>query len=185
MGNFCSLFQASIFTSCAVGESSRDLSCSSSCIDACETIKMVLLPELVESKLITCEPQLILPESQLLIPFPPTLQPQSDLTFPSENQDILARLDDPYFDMFGCQESKLESAAQLLAGPPFLEPLGNCRNGGTRVKIDNSITPDCFFDDFPTDMFDHIDLLPSPPGQWLNWQLAYVLTWYKFSLQFN
>ncbi|XP_015887610.2 transcription factor DUO1 [Ziziphus jujuba] len=157
--------EASVFTSYAEGESSRAPSCSSSCIDTSEMIKMAPLPELVEPKLITFESQLIQPEteSQLPIPFPPTLQPQPDLIFPPENQDILARLDDPYFDMFGCQESKLESAAQLPVGPPFLEQLDNS-GGGVTVKIDDSITPDCFFDDFPADMFDHIDLFPSPPG---------------------
>ena len=125
---------------------------------------MVPLPDLVDPKLITFETHFVQPDSQSLIPFPPILQPQLDLTFSSEDQDLLARFDDPYFDMFGSQETRTENATQLPMVPPFLEPLESCRSGA-RVKIDNSITPDCFFDDFPADMFDHIDSLPSPPAQ--------------------
>lgn len=153
-----------MFTSSVEGESSRAVSCSSFCIDNSDVKKMLTLPDLLEPKLLTFEPHFVPPDSQSLIPFPPTLQDQLDFTFPSENQDLLARFDDPYFDMFGSQETKTVNGTELPIEPLFLEQLESCRSGA-RVKLDNSITPDYFFDDFPADVFDPIDSLPRPPAQ--------------------
>jgi myb proto-oncogene protein len=132
---------------------------------------MVPLPDLVNPKLLNLETNLIhhefspaekhpsFIESQTQIPF--ILQPE--LTFSPESQDLLARLEDPnIFEMFGqLDASGLGNGSQLSIGPQLFELVGSCRTGANE-KIDNSITPDSFFDDFPTDVFDHIEPPPSP-----------------------
>ena len=136
---------------------------------------MVSLPDLIKPKLVSfeqdliCQPQAIdqaeknlCIDSQPLVPSPPTtIQPQLDLGFTSESHELLARLD-PYYDMFGpFDDPKLENGPELPFGIPFIEPVESCRSGG-KPEFDNSPTPDCFFDDFPVDMFDQIEPLPSP-----------------------
>ena len=66
--------------------------------------------------------------------------------------------------MFGSLDgSKLGNGAEVSFGPPFLEPVESCRTGGAREKFDTN--PDGFFDDFPIDMFDQIELLPKSSHQ--------------------
>lgn len=116
-------------------------SSTSSQIETTETIKMVQLLDLVKPKLPSdnCEANIL---DQ--IDYPPIKrdqipQPQTDPSFFIESQEIIPRLEDPYFmDVFGRSDSsEFDHGAQL------------------------SLTPDTFFDDFPTDMFDHIDPLPN------------------------
>lgn len=68
------------------------------------------------------------------------LQPQTDPSLYMESQELISRLEDPHLmDVFRrTDSSELDHGAQL------------------------SLTPDTFFDDFLTDMFDHIEPLPSP-----------------------
>ncbi|GMN65224.1 hypothetical protein TIFTF001_034301 [Ficus carica] len=161
-----------IFPSSSEGESSSKALSSTSSFNPNSDIKMVSLPDLINPKLLNVEQDLGQPsfhrtekdphiDSQPLDPFPPMLQSQSDLTFPSEG------LGDPYFDVFGSLEaSQLGSGEELPFGiPPFLEPAGSSRTDRTMPKFDDCTTPDGFFDDFPVDMFDQIESLPSPPEQ--------------------
>ncbi|XP_062075317.1 transcription factor DUO1 [Humulus lupulus] len=162
-------FEARNISLSSEGESSSTaLQSSSSGIQNSETIKMLPLPDLVNpSKLFNFDQDLthqaefnttennLCNGSQPLITFPPALQAQSDLTFSSESRDHLARFSDPYFDMLSSVDSsKLGNVADLDFGPPFLEPPETIRTGVVREKFDSE--PDCFFDDFPIDMFDHI-----------------------------
>ncbi|KAL6225552.1 hypothetical protein ACLB2K_004402 [Fragaria x ananassa] len=150
------------FSCSSEGESSSQAaSFSSPCYGNSE---MVPVPELVDSKLLGFEADpvqqdLALPdeknlwiESQPLTPFLENPQPQTDLEFSSDTQELL-KLD---FDMLTTLDAEL--GKQLDIGPPFLEPVGNVEGD----KIDDPITPDCFFDDFPPDMFDQIEPLPNP-----------------------
>ncbi|KAJ4707123.1 MYB transcription factor [Melia azedarach] len=102
-------------------------------------------------------------ESHLQIHFPQISQPQQDLIFSPESQELLARLEDPYFfDVFGPVDApELSNEVQLPVEQPLLKPETSCRNRG-KDGNDKSVNPDAFFDDFPTDMFDHIEPLPSP-----------------------
>ncbi|XP_040991369.1 transcription factor DUO1 [Juglans microcarpa x Juglans regia] len=173
--NSCPALEAPKFSSSSEGESSaRAQSCSSSFMENSEMIRMVPLPDLVNPKLLNFDTSLIhhefspakkspFIESQVRqIPFSQIPQPQPDVTFSPESQELLARLEDPsIFDMFGTLDaSGLGNGAQLPIGTQLFEPVGSCRNG-TKEKIDIPITPDSIFDDFPTDVFDHIEPAPS------------------------
>ncbi|EXC12835.1 Transcription factor GAMYB [Morus notabilis] len=165
--------QGRIFSASSAGElSSKVPSYTSSFNENSSEIKMVSLPDLVNPKLLNFEQDLGQPlfncsteknpcidtQPLNLNPFPPMSQSQLELAFPSEeHQDFLARFGEPYFDVFGSLEaSKLGNGTEIpFCIPPFLEPVG---------KPDNlSPTPDSLFDDFPVDMFDQIESLPSPP----------------------
>ncbi|KAL5727911.1 hypothetical protein ACHQM5_001053 [Ranunculus cassubicifolius] len=129
---------------------------------------MPLLPDLMYPGLLSLEPNLSqleftpiekkpcmeLPQPQFSfaqLPHPPTL----DLPILPETNDQLApALVDTgnLMDMF--------QDTQAPVNLPFLGLRGNGRNGG-RGDGENPATPDSFFDDFPTDMFDYIESLPS------------------------
>lgn len=131
---------------------------------------MVPLPDLVDPKLLGFEAnpvqhELALTEknlwieSQPLISFLENPQPQTDLEFSSDTQELLR---DPYFDMFGPLDVEIGNGEpQLAIEPSLLQPVGSC-GSVEGEKIDNPIIPDCVFDDFPADMFDHIEPLPNP-----------------------
>ncbi|KAL6130582.1 hypothetical protein ACLB2K_068961 [Fragaria x ananassa] len=154
------------FSCSSEGESSSQAaSCSSPCIGNSDALQMVPVPDLLDSKLLGFEADPVqqepaLPEknlwieSQPLIPFLENQQPQTDLEFSSDTQELL-KLD---FDMLTTLDAEL--GKQLDIGPPFLEQVGSCGNVEGE-KIDDPITPDCVFDDFPADMFDQIELLPN------------------------
>ncbi|KAJ0110826.1 hypothetical protein Patl1_00143 [Pistacia atlantica] len=166
--------QAPKFTSSMEEElSSKAPSCSSSNMEKAGTIKMVPLPDLVNPKLLHFDAHFELtpyenypcPDSQLQIPFPNILQPQQDLTFSPDSQELLAGLEDPhFFDVFGPVDApQLTNGAQLPVEESFLKPVRSFRNDViVKEEYDNPVNPDAFFDDFPTDMFDHIEPLPSP-----------------------
>ena len=129
---------------------------------------MVPVLELLDSKLLGFEanpvqPELALPEknlwieSQPLLPFLENAQPQTNLGYSSDTQELL-KLD---FDMFTTLD--VELGKQLDIVPPFLVSVGSC-GIVEGEEIDNPITPDCVFDDFPTDMFDQIRPLPNGPN---------------------
>ncbi|XP_057978853.1 transcription factor DUO1-like isoform X1 [Malania oleifera] len=84
-----------------------------------------------------------------------------------ESQELMARLEDPCFlDVFGGRDSEElgnEKRLGFFAVPS--EGMGCYENGGKKVKEEKLMTPDSFFDDFPTDMFDHIEPLLSP-SEW-------------------
>lgn len=164
-----STLEAPNFTSSMEEESSsKHQSClSSNMMGNTELITMAPLPEMINPKLLhfgasyennPCT------EPVLQIHFPQISQPQQDLPFSPESQELLARLEDPYFfDVLGPVDAppELSNEAQLPAGQPFLKPETSSRTG-LEDENDKSVNPDAFFDDFPTDMFDHIEPLPSP-----------------------
>ncbi|KAK9930824.1 hypothetical protein M0R45_018132 [Rubus argutus] len=143
------------------GESSSEA--ASPCIGSSNAIKMVPLPDLellgfeanpIHHELALTEKNDVWIESQPLISFLENPQPaQTDLEFSSNTQQLLR---DPYFDMFGPLDAEHGNGE-----PPLLEPVGSCGNVEGE-KIDNLIIPNCVFDDFPADMFDHIEPLPNP-----------------------
>lgn len=137
-------------------------------------IKMVPLTDLLNPKLVYFGKDLAhhelsqdeknsCTESQSQIPFSEIPQPKPELTFSPESQELLAKLEDPnIFDMFGSLDaSELGNGPQLPIGAQLFEPVGSCRSDA-KENIDDPITPDSFFDDFPTDVFDHIEPHQSP-----------------------
>ncbi|WRX10908.1 SANT/Myb domain - like 10 [Theobroma cacao] len=150
---------------------SKGQSCSSSYIDNSETTKLEQLPDLVNPKLYNIDAngaQLELmsrgqnpyAEAQPQFFFPQILQPQPYLTLSLESQDLLAKFEDPYFSQVFAPMDVPELGSGHV-GQPFLEPV-RCSGFGAREETDNPVTPDTFFDDFPADMFDHMEPLPSP-----------------------
>ncbi|KAH7576245.1 hypothetical protein JRO89_XS01G0021800 [Xanthoceras sorbifolium] len=172
-------FPSQVQKYCSSMEDKSSQSCSLSSIDNnYDIIKMVPLPDLVNSKLLHFDTtnyahieeldqrenydnnnnNQCTSESQLQISFSHVLpQPQQDMTFSPGSQELLARFEDPYFfDVFGPVDDAPELA---VVEQPFLKPATGCCCDGGR---DGSENPDAFFDDFPADMFDQIESLPSP-----------------------
>ncbi|KAF9687683.1 hypothetical protein SADUNF_Sadunf02G0118600 [Salix dunnii] len=128
-----------------------------------EQIRMMPLPSLVKTELPDGYANLGQYEPLSTIPFPQIPQLQPDLLFSPESHELLARLDDPYFlSVLGIADTpELGDAAQFSPGPPLFDPVSGCENSATT----NPVTPDTLFDEFPSDMFDHIEPLPSP-SEW-------------------
>lgn len=86
---------------------------------------------------------------------------QTELPFPQETQELIDRLDSGFFSPFVCADETAFFDDRVRLFSSFS---GGTMSGETRVKRedDNHATPDSFFDDFPTDMFDEIEPLPSP-----------------------
>lgn len=136
---------------------------------------MVSLPDLIKSELPSSDPihveQGFNPfasynssEQIQQTSFPQIPELQNDLTFPMGSQDVLARIDESYFVDDYCaldDASEFGIGLQHPIGFPFFEPPGSCRIE-TRDTIDKFKSSDSFFDDFPMDMFDHIDPPASP-----------------------
>lgn len=125
---------------------------SSSYVTAAQPLSMVQLP-LTANQIKPEMPDfdtnlnLIQVEPQQQLPFPLMPQPQPELAFSPESRQALATLEDPYpFSVFGVGPHE--------TGPAFFDPAS--------TEFQNPQTPDIFFDDFPTDMFDNIEQLPSP-----------------------
>lgn len=159
---------------------SKSQSCSSSYIDNSETMKMFPLPELVQPISLYYEPSLLQPEfisieekpyigiDQGLTQLPfPQVPLQSDFTLTFENQELLTGFGDPPNSLaaFG-QSSSSELGHHMQQLPILSTSFGTERSSEIVVKKendDNPVTPpDTFMDEFPIDMFDHIDPLPSP-----------------------
>lgn len=119
---------------------------------------MVPLPELVNPNSIAFESNL------LQLDFTPNDKKlgiesshiQTDFTLPFENQEFNIP---NFIDVFGQFNGSELDNVQV----PFVER-SCCDNIVTR-EIDKPLTPDSFIDDFPLDMFDHIEPLPSP-SEW-------------------
>ncbi|XP_074283071.1 transcription factor DUO1-like [Silene latifolia] len=86
------------------------------------------------------------------IPFP-------SISLPPETQELIDRLDSGFLQTFGYIDEPVlaDDGSQLLSccGAEMQEPTG------AKGVIDHPVTPDSFFDDFPSDMFE-IEPLPSP-----------------------
>ena len=132
---------------------------------------MVPLPDLIKPKLPSSDTnhfgQEFTPfesyKSTEQITFPENPEVQTDLTFSMGGQDLLTRIDDPSFvDVFGpLDASEFGLGPQHPIGFPFFEPSGSCRIG-SRDIFGSSKNCDSFFDDFPVDMFDHMEPPSSP-----------------------
>ncbi|KAK3015840.1 hypothetical protein RJ639_005806 [Escallonia herrerae] len=155
--------------------SSKAQSCSSSYIDYPETIKMVPLPELVlNSNLLSFEANILqlesspvenkpCPEPQLDFPQIAPLQ-ADDLPLTLESQEVITTFGDANFLNALASHAYASEIVQLPYASPCFEPERCCQNGG-QGEDENPVTPDSFIDDFPMDMFDHIEPLPSP-SEW-------------------
>ncbi|KAF2303547.1 hypothetical protein GH714_019083 [Hevea brasiliensis] len=144
--------------------STKAQSCSSSYIETPEPASIVPLPFhsdlVVKNELPSYDANLAQVETQTQIPFPQISQHQPELTFSPESQELLARLEDPFlFNVFGAVDAP-ELGAQLSLGPPLFDPFSSCMNGAREVR--SPTTRGTFFDDFPSDVFDNIEPLPSP-----------------------
>ncbi|CAN1823455.1 Transcription factor DUO1 [Linum perenne] len=123
-------------------------SCSPSYFDnTTQPIKMVPLPTLIVKK----PPELLPPSNEPPEPrvHQPFQQPQPPelISFSPESQELLARLEDPFFfNVFEDPEPELSLGPSLMSD----HPLPSCVTTG---DID---------DEFPADLFDQIDTLPSP-----------------------
>ncbi|KAM7472052.1 hypothetical protein LguiA_010235 [Lonicera macranthoides] len=145
--------------------------CSSSTyIDNPEPIRKVPLPELLNPNLVAFEQNLLqldfIPiEKKPYIdhsPPPHSTFPQLEPELPLglESQELETRVGDPYFlNVFGQAESS--DIIQL----PYVSPCFGAErryvNGGSGEN-EKPVTPDTFIDDFPMDIFDQIETLPSP-----------------------
>lgn len=141
-------------------------------------ISTVPLPELVpNSNLCYFEQNLLQPELDIMekswqdhcqqtqLSFqaqPPRLHTEVPLA--SESQDLMTRLGDPnFFEVF-------ENGSDSGGSNPHLQYVssygteGSCGNDGWKEN-DNPVTPDSFIHDFPMDMFDQLEMLPSP-SEW-------------------
>ncbi|TKY68954.1 Transcription factor GAMYB [Spatholobus suberectus] len=164
--------EAPKFSSSSEGEpSSKPQSSSLPFIENSEFIKMVSLPDLIKSELPSSDTSHLEQEFTLFenyrsteqIDFPQIPELHNDLTLPMESQDHLARIDEPCFieDFGPLDASEFGIGPQHPLGFPFFEPPGSCRIG-PRDAIDNCKNSDSFFDDFPVDMFDHMESPASP-----------------------
>ncbi|KAK6918633.1 Transcription termination factor, mitochondrial/chloroplastic [Dillenia turbinata] len=150
--------------------------CSSSYMESSEMVKMFGLPELVTTDTIKfdatiaqlefsikAENSSMDMESESQNPFPQLPQLEPDLALSPESQELIARLEDPSFmEVFGQRDlPELGTGENLSVDLPMPGIQESYATDGTKESVD-TVTPDTFFDDFPTDMFDHIESLPSP-----------------------
>ncbi|KAD4982542.1 hypothetical protein E3N88_19213 [Mikania micrantha] len=178
-------FEAPKRSSSTSGESSvtspKTLSCSSS---YCEPIKMVPLPELMNPTTTTAatttamlsqehnhplgqfEYTTTIPKEENscnLPPHPPSLQDFNHvLPPPFDAHDIFNQLGDPnFFAVFGQGGS-----SDMVSFPNYVPPGGERESGGSCGGEESNdpimMEPNTFMDDFPMDMFDNIEPLPSP-----------------------
>ncbi|KAE8677444.1 hydroquinone glucosyltransferase-like [Hibiscus syriacus] len=149
---------------------SKGQSCSPSYLDNSQTtIKLEQFQELVNPKLYTdanmaelelmSRRKILYAEAQSQVFFPHMPQPLPCLTLPLESQDLLAKFEDPYFSqVFGPMDV---DSGNLNMEQTFAEAVTSS-GFGSKEEIENPMTPDAFFDDFPADMFDQMEPLQSP-----------------------
>ncbi|KAK7386109.1 hypothetical protein VNO78_26070 [Psophocarpus tetragonolobus] len=145
-------------------------------IENSEVIKMVSLPDLMKSQIELPTSYTSHVEQELTpfesyksteqcqqISFPQIPELPNHLAFPMESQDLLPRIDEPCFieDFCPLDASEFEIGSQHPIGFPFFESPASYRIG-TGDAIGNTKSCDSFFDDFPVDMFDHMDPPASP-----------------------
>nr|GMD62112.1 transcription factor DUO1 [Ipomoea batatas] len=154
---------------------SKPQSCSSSSNvvgkseEACNVVVPAMPPENIPNPFIF-EPVNLFHPHLLSFPEFPQLLTDDDIALPPAIEslpdgfnDNLGPLWDPsLLDMFGssaaCDVSGVGNGMQL----PFPAPEGSFRREDGVKKEAGTLTPESFIDDFPIDMFDHIEPLPSP-----------------------
>ncbi|MCD9644180.1 hypothetical protein HAX54_032197 [Datura stramonium] len=140
-----------------------------------DTNSTVPLPELVSSTSLSFEPDMLPLEftpnekrtsiwSQIPLPFP-QIPLETNFGHPLEHQELPMKLEDTDFlDYFGQL-----SASDIGNVHVPLESSCSGQQGSSEISVKREmeypLTPDSFIDDFPMDMFDYIDPLPSP-SEW-------------------
>ncbi|KAM3357537.1 transcription factor DUO1 isoform X1 [Capsicum galapagoense] len=144
--------------------------CSSSYVNNFETTSMVPLRELVNSTSLPFEQELLPLEftpnekrTSIWPQFPlsfPQIPLQTTFDHPLGHQELPMKLEDTnfldYFDM---------GNVQVPLAPSCSGPERTSEIAMKREIMDYPLTPDSFIHDFPMDMFDYIDPLPSP-SEW-------------------
>ncbi|XP_058086537.1 transcription factor DUO1 [Magnolia sinica] len=150
---------------------------TSSSMGNSDVIKMVQLPDLVNPNRLNEEtdiPSLEYKNSNnkpcpdMTLQFPFTQLPPPALDFPllAESEDLVTEIsDNRFWDMLSGREScsDTDNGPRFTLGLPFFEL--DAGHHGTRQEDNIPTTPDSFFDDFPADMFNHLEPLPSP-SEW-------------------
>lgn len=147
---------------------------SSTYIDNPEPIKMVPLPKLLNPNLLAFDQNLLqldfapIEKKPYIDHSPPPLSNfprlEPELPLGLESQELETRLGDPNFlDVFGQAESS-EIIHLPYASPGFGAERRYVNVGSG--ENEKPVTPDSFIDDFPMDIFDQIEMLPSPSDWW-------------------
>ncbi|KAK9292793.1 hypothetical protein L1049_020773 [Liquidambar formosana] len=152
--------------------SRKDQSCLPSCLGNSEMFKMVPLQDLVKPNWLNLETNLptleaspihMMPSNESLpnCVFSQLPQPQLNLPFLPESQELIPGPGDPDFlDLFDHLEaSEIESNPKVAIGSVAPKLEGSAQNG--RAGDNDAMIPDSFFDNFPPDMFDCLEPLPS------------------------
>ncbi|XP_058213546.1 transcription factor DUO1-like [Rhododendron vialii] len=141
-----------------------------------QMIKIVPQPDRIKSDLIRCDQQL-LDQSDFHLAVAKNLVDDShpQFTFPSIpdlQQDFPPAFANEvpinFLDEFGnVDASEIGNIAQFPFAPSYLGPClgGNCASAGRGRNANSAIFPDGFFCDFPADIFDHMEPIPSP-SEW-------------------
>lgn len=167
--NFCS--QDSALCSTPFQEESSNGQCGEPMysLGNSDVIKMVPLPDLINPTLLNLETNLQAPDEFIhldkkpcldpSLQFPPTHFPQQPLDIPplSWSHDLSTGfIDASFLDIYrDASEKDLQFPFELPFTP--LEVNQHC----TKRQDNDLTTPDSFFHDFPTDMFDHLEPLPN------------------------
>ncbi|KAL4362785.1 hypothetical protein GQ457_04G014440 [Hibiscus cannabinus] len=124
-----------------------------------EEFKMVSLPDLIKPDLLNLETGLPILDIEPIRMVPPL---PLDLPILPEYQDLaLESFDYNFVGMFNNLEaSQSESKPKSLTRIPSAGIKGSNVELGKKETLENDATPDCFFDEFPTDMFDYLEPLP-------------------------
>lgn len=169
------------------------MSCSSSCCADAEAVNMFCSwPDLYSPKVLDFDRDFLQPEFN---PFE-TIKSESQTDYSltdSQVQPLIStfssqELQDPsYLDVFlePLDVSQLDIEARCPFGRQFFDPMGCCSSQDVgREKVDN---PESFFSEFPADIFDHIEPLPSSPENWFVpfiavkcWKLCFAFVAVKF-----
>ncbi|GKV33868.1 hypothetical protein SLEP1_g42316 [Rubroshorea leprosula] len=145
-----------------------------------EEFRMVPLPDLIKPEMLSMEiefpildaaPIQMFPSTESSLDYPLSHLPQPQLDFPvlplPPFEGLAPKPSDHGFqDMFEHQEgSKSKNEQKLLTKLPSVGMEGNAQVAKKEDR-GNPETPDSFFDEFPTDIFDYLEPLPSS----LDWQ---------------
>lgn len=142
-----------------------------------QEFRMVPLPDLIKPDVLNLETSLSILDMapiQMIPTIEPCVcvnypaasllsQPQLDLPIFPECQDLAPEsIDFNFVSMFKNKEaSGSESKPTSLTRPPSSGINGNAHFGKKEDRGNHTTISDSFFDEFPTDMFDHLEPLPT------------------------
>ncbi|XP_043687444.1 transcription factor DUO1 [Telopea speciosissima] len=145
--------------------SSSDWSGSRSKVENFEGTKMQPIPEMTNPNFLHLETNLPLLDYMPIekkpcydpltqYPFPPLPEPSMDLPLLTEGQDLITGLSDTNF------LGVFPQGLNFPVGMPYFGFDGTGQISGKHDR-DNPVMPDNGFDDFPVDMFDYLEQLPT------------------------